>query len=215
MSRTVPSISPWRRRWCRLGTTVQIGVLFGVLVHAASSAVPAAAQGASGDGSRKYAVMAAFLYNFLLYVEWPDSEALADGPIRIGILGSNPFGDALEAMEMKAVQGRSIVVQVFEDPEGVQPTHILFISDTHAGQVEAVCRNLRGQAVLTVGESEDFTRRGGVIRFFETSGSQRLSVEINQTAAEASRFKIRSKLMRLASVVTYPIPPGEGTETNP
>ena len=48
-----------------------------------------------------------------------------------------------------------------------------------------------------------------MVRFFLKDGDQRLGVEINQSAADAYKLKIRAKLMRLASIVTYPLPPME------
>src|SRR5882757_4448493 len=53
--------------------------------------------------SKEYQLKAAFLFNFAKFVEWPpQSFPDAGGPIVIGILGGNPFGDELE----NAIQGR-------------------------------------------------------------------------------------------------------------
>jgi hypothetical protein len=161
---------------------------------------------APADQGRKYAVIAAFLYNFLLYVDWPEEAADGNGPLRIGVLGANPFGGALTAMEKKTVAGRAIEIAVHDTVATLEPCHILFIPGDHDDQLAAARRALRDKPVLTVGESTDFTRLGGVARFFPQEDTARLGVEINQTAADACPVKIRAKLMRLASVVSHPLP---------
>jgi hypothetical protein len=48
------------------------------------------------DASSECQVKAAYLFNFLKFMEWP-AEAFVDphAPIVIGIVGDDPFGDAL------------------------------------------------------------------------------------------------------------------------
>ncbi len=160
----------------------------------------------ASDQGRKYAVIAAFLYNFLLYVDWPEEASTRAEPLRIGVLGSNPFGRALVAMQKKTVRGRAIEIAVHDTVDSLEPCHILFIPGDQDKDLEAVRRAMQDRPILIVGESSDFTRLGGVARFFSSEETQRMVVEINQLAADASQLKIRSKLMRLASVVSYPPP---------
>ena len=189
------SAIPWPLR----GSGRMILCVVFLLTAIPSAPLPAA----PADQGRKYAVIAAFLYNFLLYVDWPEEAA---GPLRITVLGPNPFGGALAAMEEKTVDGRAIEIVVHDTIATLEPCHILFIPGDQDDQLTAVRRALRDKPVLTVGESTDFTRLGGVARFFPQEDTTRLGVEINQTAADACAFKIRAKLMRLASVVSYPLP---------
>lgn len=168
-------------------------------------AVACVPQAHAQEVSKKYQVMAAFLYNFLLYVEWPSSEEDTSGPIYIGILGENPFGSAATAIEKKSFGGRAIRFQAFSDTSQLKPTPILFIPSAQTEHLEDVREQIAGYPVLLVGEGEHFTRDGGAIRFFE--GRNKLGVEINPRAAEETGLKIRSKLMRLASIVDYPLPP--------
>jgi hypothetical protein len=50
--------------------------------------------------------------------------------------------------------------------------------------------------VLTVGESPDFLRQGGIINFVLEDGKVRF--EINQDAATQADLRISSRLLRLA-----------------
>jgi hypothetical protein len=53
--------------------------------------------------------------------------------------------------------------------------------------------------VLTVGESEGFLERGGMINFVVKGKNVRL--EINLVAAEAAGLKISSRLLAIADIV--------------
>ena len=57
---------------------------------------------AAQEVSQEYRVKAAYLYNFVKYVEWPDTK----GPIRICVAGQNPFGTVLEDL-VRNVASRS------------------------------------------------------------------------------------------------------------
>lgn len=52
---------------------------------------------------------------------------------------------------------------------------------------------------LTVGDIQGFARRGGVIGFFLEGN--RVRFEVNVDAAERSRLRLNSKLLRLARVI--------------
>ncbi len=155
----------------------------------------------------RYNLISAFLYNFLLFTEWPGSEK---GPMTIGVLGDNPFGPAAEAIAQKNVSGRQVKVVFFQTPEEIKAVHVLFIPRDQDHHARAVCHQLRGKPVLTVGESDRFTREGGIIRFFEQRGTTAsetvLRVEINETVAETAGLRFRSRLMRLAQLVQHPWP---------
>ena len=47
---------------------------------------------------------------------------------RVGILGRNPFGDALGPLKGKQVNGRTIVVNELKPDERLDSYHLLFIS---------------------------------------------------------------------------------------
>ena len=46
--------------------------------------------------TREYEIKAAYLYNFINYIDWVDQSLVpAGGTITIGVFGENPFGPAL------------------------------------------------------------------------------------------------------------------------
>jgi hypothetical protein len=152
------------------------------------------------EPSREYQVKAAFIYNFVQFVEWPQTAFSSDSdPITIGVVGGNPFGDALErAVSGKVIGGRSLTVKYFADARDLGPCQVLFVNSSDADFMQAIHEKLKGKSVLSIGEPEQFPWTGGVIRFYEEDN--RVRFEINLEAAEAARLKISSKLLRLAKI---------------
>ena len=65
--------------------------------------------------------------------------------------------------------------------------------------MEGVIEYLKGRHVLTIGETTDFARMGGVINFIRVKNKIRF--EINVAAAKQANLKISSKMLKLAKIV--------------
>ena len=67
------------------------------------------------DKKSEYNVKAVYLYSFGRYVSWPeDAFASSQSAFIIGVLGDNPFGNALQQIaRTKSVHGRSIELRQF------------------------------------------------------------------------------------------------------
>lgn len=175
---------------------------------------------------REYQLKAAFLYNFIMFIDSPrftssDDEAAeeaseADKPILIGIIGKDPFGKAFEPLENREIRNRSVVVRRFEGLErlvdtteseaerfphrdAVRQCHVLFICASERDHLRAILRPLMGHAVLTVGDFPGFLEAGGTINF--VIEDKKVRFEVNLAAAERAKLEIRSRLLRLASRV--------------
>jgi hypothetical protein len=149
----------------------------------------------------EYQIKAAFLYNFAKFVEWP-ATALRDprAPVIVGVLGEDPFGEDLDdTLSDKVVGGRQLVVKRFGRLRDVGASHILFISSSERGRLPEILRALQHMSILTVGETEEFARLGGVVNFLLEDNKVRF--EVNVDAAERAGLKVSSKLLRLARIV--------------
>jgi hypothetical protein len=170
---------------------LRIGVLAALLPLVSPSV--SAADGQDGQFD-EYQVKAAFLFNFAKFVVWPEPP---QGAIVIGIVGEDPFRDALDSVVRgKTVNGRSLAVRRFASAEDVSRCHILFVSASEKRRVPELLQRV-GHGVLTVGEVPQFVRDGGVIRFL--LDGNRVRFQINTQAAEQSGLKIHSQLMSLAA----------------
>jgi len=155
---------------------------------------------AQGPVSKEYQIKAAFLYNYIKFVEWPAPSQNASQPIVIGVWGGNPFGDALgSTVRDRKINGRTIVVKQVRTAAAARATHLLFVSAADDARFGELREALKGSGVLTVGESESFAQQGGMI-FFTLDGDK-LRFEINMNAAEQAGLKISAQLQKLARAI--------------
>ncbi len=155
---------------------------------------------AGQPSSREYLVKGAFLYNFAKFVSWPE-DALGDDQMHITlcVLGKNPFGDALAAIEGRAVENRKVVIKHCATLDELGKCQILFISRSEERNVSEILAKVKDWNTLTVSDMEGFAQRGGVINFMTVE--KKIHFEINPDAAERTGLKISSKLLRLAKIV--------------
>jgi YfiR/HmsC-like len=177
---------------------VKLFAIFGLLTFLC---VTGTSRAEGQEPPSEYQVKAAYLLNFLKFVEWPD-DAFADplAPYVVGVVGDDPFGSALPQVVIgKTVQGRDLVIRVYRAGEAVRGAHILFISASEKKRLPAILSALRGLSTLTVGDTEEFLEAGGMIQFL--SENDRIRFAINVDAARRGRLRISSKLLSLAKVV--------------
>jgi hypothetical protein len=140
---------------------------------------------------------AAFLYNCVLFVQWPPD---ASGPdLVVAIMGDADVASVAAAIEGRHVNGRVVRVRTVQPHDDLRGVHILFIGAASESAVDQVLMRLRDAPVLTVGDSADFTTKGGVVRLY--TDEQRLRFEINMTQVEQKRLKISAKMLGLARIV--------------
>ena len=181
----------WPRPWL-------IAIILALLVCAHLVTAP---EGHAQDALPEYQVKAAYLFNFLKFVEWP-GDAFADSlaPIVIGIVGDDPFGSALpEVIVGKTVQGRDLVIRRYHAGEDLRGASILFISASEKKRLPQILAGLHGSSVITVADMDGFLDGGGMIQFL--SENDRVRFAINVEATTQAKLKMSSKLLSLAHVV--------------
>jgi len=171
----------------------------------------------SGTGE-EYQVKAAFLYNFIKFIDWP-REKMADSNdiITIGIIGKDPFGKAFEPIENKQVKGRDVIIKRFkglkqlEDSkeknksalnqqiEEMKKCHLLFICRSEKQKLKEILNIVKDYHVLTVADTEGSLEAGNIIEFVMVE--RKVRFEINMVATKQAKLKIRSQLLRLAEKI--------------
>ena len=176
---------------------VVVALIIGVALSG-GQAVALAQKASVGE----YELKAVFLFNFVKFVKWPP-KAFPDAKaaLTIGILGDDPFAGTLErTIHGETVGGR--VLRMHRSPriEELRTCQIIFVSKSERSRVNELVAALRGAAVLTVGESEQFSHQGGVITLLMQKG--RVGFEINVAAGRRAGLEISSKLLRLGKIVS-------------
>lgn len=156
----------------------------------------------------EYRLKAAYLYNFTKFVEWP-ADATARSPFLIGVI--DPGGSAAaiiaEVLEGKfAIDGRPIVVRHFTAlTADAADCHQLFLTRA-SGLTSAEARSIVGaNAVLLVGETDDFAAQGGVIGLVVSGDAVRC--EVNLAGAQRARIKLSGRLAGISRLVRENVPP--------
>jgi len=154
-----------------------------------------------GSSLSEYEIKSLFLLNFAKYVDWPSSAFSAAGtPIVICVSDEDDIGsDLAETVEGKSVDGRPIRVQRIRAWGDLDKCHILFIGASEKSRLADILNRVRGKAILTVGETDQFMEQGGAINFVNKEGKIRL--EINMDATHQAALHVSSKLLNVADVV--------------
>jgi hypothetical protein len=150
----------------------------------------------------EFQVKAAYLFNFLKFVEWPDDPA-ADphGKWVIGFIGDSPVGEELTRLvEGKNVLGRDLQVKKIQAADNPRACNILFISESEKKRLPSLLAELRGSSVLTVADMDNFIGAGGMIQFVVEDARVRVAIDVGATSR--AHLKVSSKLLSLARIVT-------------
>jgi hypothetical protein len=150
-------------------------------------------------------VKAGYLYNFTKFVEWPPEAFEGNGgPIRICVFGQDPFGRILDDLVRgETVNGHRLTVERPDQVQGLKSCHVLFISRSERGRLDDIFAGARGGSVLTVGETDGFLDKGGLINFVREG--TKIRFEISERTTDGAFPRISSKLLRLA--VNRPVEP--------
>jgi hypothetical protein len=176
--------------------------------------------------TREEKLKAAFIYNFIKFVDWADEEKTEEEkqedkpePIIIGIIGNPDFVKAFDPVRKKKIGNRGIIIKYFNTPKRKKPKNQKdpdFEQDIDNMKKNAVvifctCRTINipdwpeileamnGSSVLTIGETENFLESGGIINF--VTEKKKLKFDINLIAAKKAKLKFRAQLLKLARKV--------------
>ena len=146
-------------------------------------------------------VEAAYLYNFAKFVEWTEqSFASGSAPVQICVLNDSAFQSTLKQMvSSRSIDGRPVQVLSVQTAADAQNCHILFIAAAQEKQAGTVLDSLRNSGILTVGETQDFLKHGGMIGFELLNG--RVQFEVNLKAANQAGLHISARLLSVANRV--------------
>jgi hypothetical protein len=174
---------------------------------------------------KEYEVKAAFIFNFLKFIDWPQEKTAGNNnQIVIGIIGEDPFGPAADVFKDKSVEKHELLVKRFEGIEQIRKLsekdknerlnalkrcHLLFICQSEQKQIRDIIEIVNNSAVLTVADTDGFIESGGIINLF--TEDNKIRFDINQGTAEKTGLKIRSQLLRLAKRVVTEHPTAKNT----
>jgi hypothetical protein len=185
----------WIRSRCAPLSAVQLMMLFLIFVV---NPLGARAQEFLPESQ----VKAAYLFNFLKFVEWPGNPVVdGQGKWVIGIVGDSPVGGELARLaERKSALNRDLQVKKLRATDDLRACNILFISESERKRLPLIFAALRGSSVMTVADMHHFIESGGMVQLVVEDARVRLTIDVGAT--DRARLKVSSKLMALTLAVT-------------
>jgi hypothetical protein len=177
-------------------------LLFFLLVLLLNFLDPPLAMAQSGN-VREYQIKAAFLFNFMQFVRWPDSAfAGSGGLLAIGVLGDDPFGPTLdETVQGQVIDGRQLTIIRSQQVADVKDCQVIFVCRSEAGHLADILSQIGSRPVLLVSEVPGFAEEGGDIDFYLSNGKVRF--EVNPQSARQQGLQISSQLLALGKIVSH------------
>lgn len=171
-----------------MGITMRIFLLLAAL---------AAANGArAGTGAdREDQFKAAYLFNFLKFVEWPAS--MPSDPITVCFVGADGVHDTLAAgIDGKRAAGRRLVLRRLEASTDLRGCHVLYIEADAVATSTVMKTQAEDAPLLTVSDAPGFASSGGMIELFKVDNRLRFNIDVSH--AHKVGLRISSNLLQLA-----------------
>lgn len=150
-----------------------------------------AAEQVASEGQLK----AAYLVNFLKYVDWPPTQPY----VTLCVFGSSSLMTYLAPYEGRQIGGREMRLRRVHSPDQFAHCQELFIPEAEEARFASIVLSTDRMPILTVSDAEHFARDGGAISLVRADG--RLQFDINTDTLARSGLKPTSQLMRLARQV--------------
>ena len=145
-------------------------------------------------------VKAAYLYNFTRFVEWPSLEREgAKAELRICLAENEALTPFLAELLTRENKGHPLQIVVLGEKTDLTRCHLIYLGAASERHLSRFLAKMPAAGVLTVSDTPQFCRKGGVIGFFSEGG--RIRIEINQNAARQANLRLSAKLLEVAKVI--------------
>ena len=154
---------------------------------------------AAGAENIEYKIKAAYLYNFTKFISWPESNSAS---FNICIIGNDPFGDLLGALENKTALEKPINVVRYDNYKQIKDCQIAYLGKDDIRIDSPV------QGTLIVGslaslsnihQQSFFTAQQGMIGF--ALEDEKIKLHINLKSLKQSGLGISAKLIEVATLI--------------
>lgn len=157
---------------------------------------------AAPQAMEQYSVLAALTLNFARFSQWPDHAFPADPSVNllnVCLVGDNVVQQSFDAINGKTAGAKTIKIVNAERLRNLGQCHVLFIAELERSLLLQVFVDVKGQPVLTIGETEEFIESGGMVGMINHDGKIQLSVNLEKV--KAAGLNISSNLLKLAQIV--------------
>ena len=160
---------------------------------------------ASRGSAQNYQLHTVYMYSFTKYMQWPENE---ETDFIINVVGSEseviPHLQKMAAS--KKVGARNIVVNIYDDPEAVGNSHMVFLSRNFSmdrALISAWIEKARDAHFLLITDEAEVQ---GLSHINFTSAKDKLIFELNRKRIESAGLRVSTELLALAKIVDYQQP---------
>jgi len=164
---------------------------------------------AEGAAASEFAVKAAIIFKIAKFVSWPE-QAFADHsePLTLCLQETDPLATAISALDGRLIHGRVFSAKYLTGGPGLNSDdnpitsghcQILLLTNTGSDRQSALLDAAAGLPILTIGDSNQFIGRGGIIGL--EIEQNRVRFAINTAASESAGLDISAQLLQLAKIM--------------
>jgi len=148
--------------------------------------------------AEEYDVKAAFLFNVLKFVDWPNETGKET--MVITVVNHPAFAGKVSNLEGKKVRGQRIRVEHMDSLPSTLDSSVVIVSELPEPDLLRLIEIANEKNILILSDRGEFTARGGMIGI--PLENRRIQVIINPDAVKSAGLKVNSKLLRIARIVS-------------
>ena len=150
-------------------------------------------QSCQANPAPEYKLKAAFLYNFILLTEWPNT---VNDALRVCVIGKSGIDDAINDIDGAEANKRRIKIMHLSNFSNIDACDVLYLSEADSIDIQNILIKLGDSPVLTISDSLDLVKSGVMINMFPEN--RRLVFSVNVDSAKHAHLTLSSRLVRLA-----------------
>lgn len=148
---------------------------------------------AAGVAAPDYQLKSAFIYKFATFIDWPDDMGKN---LILCVAAPDEVMQYFDGLSGKRVGVMTLVLRHLGPADSAEGCDILFVADSENDSFDDWLSEVGDEAVLTIGESEDWLKKGVVMKL--VMQDHRVTFDVNLEAARGEDIEISSRLLRLA-----------------
>ena len=144
---------------------------------------------------------ASLIFSFIKNIEWTHpARKDRDAPFIIGVSGNDLLADlASEYLKSSPVKNRVATVRKLATVKEAAECHMLVICGFDEGPIGDMLAEAYGKGILTVGESDEFLRAGGIIQFVKRKSTGGVGYRVEKENAKREGLYIKGFLLHNAA----------------
>ncbi|MCF8129226.1 MAG: YfiR family protein [Deltaproteobacteria bacterium] len=184
-----------------------VKLLFSIILILFWTTLPSVSSSQDLDYVPKHKITALYLFNFLLFVDWPEEAVSNSSTLKVAIYGDSQLYEAMYLLAGKKIRGKKVAVFSLTKPEALDDSfQVLFVGGEDTQAVRELLKRVNGKPILTVSDRKGFVGLGGMVLFkdpeaLRRGGKNEKRFIINLSAVRKSSLKVRSRLLRMSDIV--------------